>query len=161
MQTRQVRLVGIGDRSTQLGACSAEKCKSAATPTGPPEPVDFAGGRQDGEPVIIVQRHGKAQQCQLPGQQCLVVPLRSVCVVVHFGRRNHGLLWRASQCLAASNQEISGLPALSISSSRRSCGKIVAQPSGQTLFAYRSAASRDQNRPPDFPFASRATQKPL
>jgi len=55
----------------------------------------------------------------------------------------------------------SGLPAFSRSSSNRSDGCIVAYPAGRLfLLAKDRAEFSNRKRPPDFPFASRATQKP-
>jgi hypothetical protein len=54
-----------------------------------------------------------------------------------------------------------GLPAFSMSSSTWPRGNTVAQPTGPALRrAKRSAPSLRQNRPPNLPSASRATQQP-
>ena len=68
---------------------------------------------------------------------------------------------RTSWRLRAPIEARSGLPLLSRSSSICSDGNTVAQLAGEALLlAKRMAASLRQNRPPNFPSASRATQKP-
>ena len=54
------------------------------------EPVDFTGDPEHGQPVGIVERHGIAQDRQMPGTQRAGVPLHPMKVRTHPGRASWG-----------------------------------------------------------------------
>jgi len=83
LQERGGAFVRLHDRRAKLRAGAAEKFEIRAAILPRMEPVDFTGDPVHGQPVGIVQRHGIAQDRQMPGAQRAGKPLHLMNVGVH------------------------------------------------------------------------------
>ena len=78
LQERRGACVRLPDCRAEIRAGAAKELESRATVLPRMEPVDFAGDVENGQPVGVIQRHGIAQDRQMPREQRTAKPLHPV-----------------------------------------------------------------------------------